>query len=86
MTVRQQCLEIFVEEFRYVKVSGQQAAFLRVLQHSDVTEDVLVRHLDGEGSLRSDQLHHRLHVQSADVVEQIHANVRADKCTCNNGL
>ena len=68
----------------------QETLLLRELEECEVDEDVLVRHLDAEGSLRADALDSALHVQRSNVKQttskDIHCHKRSCKIPQNNQM
>ena len=57
----------------------QQAVLLGVVEDSEVTEHVLVRHLDAEGTLGSDTPNRLPDVHCVDVLQPVQADVRVDE-------
>ena len=52
----------------------------------EMTEDVLVRHLDAERSLRADATNRVPDVDRPNVGETLRADVHRDECTCDKEI
>lgn len=51
-----------------------------MLNDAQVTEDILVRHLDAEGALTADAAHRGWYVHGVDVLQATQADVNCDEC------